>query len=124
MLQQGVHPGWGCTHAAVGKGAASMLQRRGGGAVHPGSIPPFPHVNRMTHTCENITFIALLRNAVGKNHHLCRVPPQTLLLNIGRVATIVVSVNVALALWTARQDTKFPTDESEQHLLVLNNIKH
>ena len=44
MLQQGVHPGWGCTHAAVGKGAASMLQRRGGGCAS-WMHPPFPQSN-------------------------------------------------------------------------------
>ena len=43
-----------------GGGGASMLQK----GMHPGTP-----ANRMTHACENITFVAFLRNAAGNNSY-------------------------------------------------------
>ena len=64
-------PSRGCIHAAA---AVNM----GGGCIQGACIhaaagsaswmhPAPPPVNRITHACENITFAALLRNAVGNN---------------------------------------------------------
>ena len=62
MLQQ-----WGCIHAAAGGCIHAALWMNPPPLQH-GCTPP-PIVDRMTDACENITYAALLCNAVGNNGH-------------------------------------------------------